>query len=470
MILKLSDNLRLIKISSERYVGWNRYWPEFLILNQGALNLLKKITDQKTAFSNLSIVEKNHYEKLKKYNFIPEKDSDRYRKKFYDSITKAIAVIDAYADNFFNNDKSMYNQLYITNDRCNLFCNYCIKKYKIRNQPVNIYHDEDERKKIINMIIDQYIERKINNKINPISISFNGGEIFLDWSIVKDIIVRITNKYNKSDFAFYFNTNMTLMTKEIAEFLNKFNVKIYISIDGYKEAHDRTRRFKSGKGSFNSVIRCLDIYRKYNQRDEIKGFQGTIEYANKFIAEKVFSMKKYGFNGCRLAPNLLNTTKSDAKRKAVIMGNLIELSKRYDFKLTETVLGNIEKVINLEKYNFFFNCVGLSCYPNFGINLNISKMTLSLLCSYVYDSSMSVDEVGFDIFNPALWQKARGFILKRIEALRKYCDSCDIIGICRGGCILSGLDLENEKNEAACAYQKKILEIFIKKSFDNKLV
>jgi len=37
-----------------------------------------------------------------------------------------------------------------------------------------------------------------------------------------------------------------------------------------------------------------------------------------------------------------------------------------------------------------------------------------------------------------------------------------MLGICRGGCIYSGLDKNNKLNESACVYQKKIFRIFLR--------
>jgi sulfatase maturation enzyme AslB (radical SAM superfamily) len=48
------------------------------------------------------------------------------------------------------------------------------------------------------------------------------------------------------------------------------------------------------------------------------------------------------------------------------------------------------------------------------------------------------------------------FIRERFERIRSDCAECDVVGVCRGGCILSGLDEANRLNLAACTYQRTL--------------
>jgi radical SAM protein with 4Fe4S-binding SPASM domain len=176
-------------------------------------------------------------------------------------------------------------------------------------------------------------------------------------------------------------------------------------------------------------------------------------------------MKRYGFKSARLAPNLLNVSEDDAIKKAKLMGKFLDLNLQDKFKVTETYFKNMKKLINLEDYFFFFNCNGLSCFPKMELSLNISTQCLSQLCSFVPKASISFKEIAYDIYNPKLWKVANSFIQNRIQALFNNCIDCELIGVCRGGCIYTGLDKENQLNKAACAYQKGFWNIYVKKVF-----
>jgi uncharacterized protein len=58
-------------------------------------------------------------------------------------------------------------------------------------------------------------------------------------------------------------TNGTLLTAEWCQFLRKNNFTVGISLDGPKEIHDRYRRDRKGKGSFDQVIRGLRLLQEY---------------------------------------------------------------------------------------------------------------------------------------------------------------------------------------------------------------
>ena len=58
-------------------------------------------------------------------------------------------------------------------------------------------------------------------------------------------------------------TNGTLLTDEWCAFLKKHNFMVGISLDGPKEIHDRYRRDRKGKGTFEKVMRGLRLLQKH---------------------------------------------------------------------------------------------------------------------------------------------------------------------------------------------------------------
>jgi len=402
---------------------------------------------------------------LNKYKVFFNGNPDPSKDDFFKSINVQIQRINKNMDDFYKYKRD-YEKLNIVNDICNLKCPYCVKNYNNLFSPVSI--KTDEKIKLINKCIDQFFLYKLKNNVYSTNISFNGGEILLDWKLIKSIIERISNKYKNIKVKYSLNTNMTLMTEEIAEFLYRYKFKVYISIDGYKEAHNKTRIYHDGRGSFDDVIKNLGIFRKYNKNYQIEGFQGTIEYPDEFDPLEVYKMGKYGFYSARLAPNLLNISEEDAIKKAKLMGRFLHLNSQNKFKVTETYFENMKKLINLEKYFFFFNCIGLSCFPKIELSFNLSTLRINRLCSYIPKATITFRELGYDIYNPKLWEISSRFIQNRAEALYENCINCELVGICRGGCIYTGIDNENQLNKAACVYQKELWKIYVKKVYENK--
>ena len=459
--VNVSNNICILNVGEDSYIIWNRFYPSILKINKKAIDFIYSIKkgEIKPKKGNQSFIDL-----LLKYKILYKGNSDPSRKNFRRSIHNQLIEINKNAEKFYGEERD-YNKLVIVNDHCNLSCSYCIKSHK---NPYQLrVTSPGQRLEIVINCVDQFLQRKVKNNVNKTKISLNGGEILLNWKLIKEVIEWISKRYD-IEIEYSLTTNMTLMTEEIAKFLSGYNFKAYVSIDGYKEINEKTRVYKNGDGTFEDIIRGIEIFRKYNKY-QIEGFQGTIDIANAFDPEKVYQMKDYGFNSARLAPNLLNTTTSDALKKAEIMGKFMELNPKNSFLVTETYFENMKKLINQDTYNFLFNCKGLCCYPELDLNLNISTLRLSHLCSYVPLGSLSYDELNGDIYNPALWKQSSAIIKGRIKALLDKCDQCDLIGICRGGCIYSGLDKENQVNEAACAYQEKIWELYVKNAYRESM-
>ena len=58
-------------------------------------------------------------------------------------------------------------------------------------------------------------------------------------------------------------TNGTLLTESFLKICEQKNIGISLSIDGYKCIHDKHRKYKNGEGSFNDVMRGINILKKY---------------------------------------------------------------------------------------------------------------------------------------------------------------------------------------------------------------
>lgn len=442
-------------------VGWNRFYPTVFILNRRAKEIIK---------SPLTIREIDRegengdfFRQLIKYKFIYTSSKDHSKPDFLKMIDLQLTHVKEKGIHFYQSGDNYYDEMEIFTDECNLVCPYCVNQYKRRYRSVETA--PSRRLEIVNRCIDQYIERYPARTSTPVKIFFNGGEILLKWKIVRAIVNRLQDKYKGLTFAYELNTNLTPLTEEIAEFLGDHNFKVHISIDGYGEAHDSTRRYHSGKGSFADIMKKLEIYRKFNPDSPINTFQGTIHSADGFNASAVYEMEQYGFTTARLAPNLLAVSEEDAQQKAVLMEKLLTLNGSHRLQVTELFFANAKEKINRDEYRFTMNCRGLSCLPQPTLRLNISTLRVSQLCSYVPAGYLSLRELGYDIYHPKLWKSSLCFIRKRLEAVKRYCLDCHLVGLCSGGCIYTGLDNENKPNKAACVFQKKLWSLYIKKSY-----
>jgi len=465
--LMVSKYLHYIPVGDGVYIGWNRFFPSIFVLNDAALRVLEDIDQKKTIEINENI--DGFIKEAKKRRFLVEGENDSSREDFIRMANKKLDEMAEFAENFYRQGGD-YDSLSIGNDICNLSCSYCIGGINGTQVRQCRYRKTTRHKKmaVIMDCIGQFFRRKIENGVTQTRVFFNGGEILADWPAIKTIIEEISTRYPGINVEYGINTNLTLLTEEIARFFNRCHFKVHISIDGYKEAHDKTRIYHNGKGSFDDIIRKVELYRKYNEADTLTDFQGTIDGVDEFQPEEVYAMEKYGFKQARLAPNLLNVPEADARKKAQLMGKFLELNSNRAFQVKELIFSRAKDRINLEQYQFKFNCVGLFARPQLDIFLNLTTLAVSHLCGYIKRAAVPLSDLQYDIYNPRLWKVSYGFVKERLETLLKDCMECPFLGICRGSCIMSGIDLNNRINKAACAYQKEIMEIYIKRSYRNR--
>jgi len=145
-------------------------------------------------------------------------------------------------------------------DYCNLSCSYCY------------YSDIYERSKNLNgkfmdwdiakEAIDFYLQHSKDDKGDEKAICFYGGEPFLNFEVIQKSVEYIRSK--RGWIVVAISTNLTLLDKDILDFLIDNRIHLSVSLDGPEELHDRYRIFKNGKGSFGIVLKNL---KKIYERD-----------------------------------------------------------------------------------------------------------------------------------------------------------------------------------------------------------
>lgn len=460
--LNVSKYLRIYKLNEDNYVLWNSFFPNFLKINKNGYLAIKSLESENVKKKSIESLAP-FIDNLVRYKILYIGKNDTCRNEFITKLDQVVEKSNQKAIEFYEK-RLAYTQIYIFNTSCNLKCSYCVRNFKPGKKRYPLKASEKE--KIFDSVIDQYIMRNVDEGLDIISISLNGGECFLEWNLIKSFMIKTKKKYPGLKFKYYFNTNMTLMTEEISKFLSNYDIDFSISIDGYSEAHDRNRIYQNGKGSFSNVLKGLEIYNKYNPNNPIKNFQGTVDKSDGFEPEKVYELKKYGFESARLGPNLLDISEEDVFKKIEIYKKFLILNQANDFKVSDSFIDKMVETINKKEYSFVFTCNGLGCLPRPSIYFNLTAMTFSHICSYCPNAEVPVNELNFDIYNPKLWEVSYQFIKDRAESLKKNCMECEFIGICMGDCIMLGLDNENKLNQKACLFKKELWNFFLNLIFN----
>lgn len=132
--------------------------------------------------------------------------------------------------------------------------------------------------KTFSAFIDRLKIHSEKHKLNTVFISFHGGEPLLAEKRFYSTAVEYARKsITNTEVIFTIQTNGTLLTEEWCQFLKTLDIQVSISIDGPKQLHDLFRVYHSTKGSFEDVIKGIEMRNKY-------GKGGIISVANKNVA------------------------------------------------------------------------------------------------------------------------------------------------------------------------------------------
>lgn len=145
-------------------------------------------------------------------------------------------------------------------EACNLRCGYCIyQEHHPGHRAFGSRHMEFEvAKKSIDHILQSHRSPRF-------ALTFYGGEPLVNFKVMKQSIEYMKERYPQQPFTVSFTTNLTLMTREIAEYLHGLpcEANILCSIDGPEQMHDLHRRYGDGKGSFGDAMRGFHILREH---------------------------------------------------------------------------------------------------------------------------------------------------------------------------------------------------------------
>lgn len=175
---------------------------------------------------------------------------------------------------------------------CNLRCSYC-------------YGDEGKfgstggfmTKEIAEETMRFFVNRAKPYGYKYMFITFLGGEPLMNFPLMKHIIEFNKKEFPDIAFSYTVTTNLTLLSKEMVDYLKNQDISILISLDGPREIHNKNRVFKNGKGSFDSVLKKINLL-KSNQilfsiratlsHEDFKDYEQVVSFFEKIGAQQIF--------------------------------------------------------------------------------------------------------------------------------------------------------------------------------------
>ncbi len=142
---------------------------------------------------------------------------------------------------------------------CNIDCEYCF--YKNRNPEIG-----QGQQRMSDEVLEKMTKDYLKLRMPSSSFAWQGGEPTLMGLDFYKKAVELQKKYALSDqnVVNALQTNGILLDDKWCEFLSENNFLVGISIDGPKKYHDHYRKNFAGQGTWDRVMRSIELCRKHN--------------------------------------------------------------------------------------------------------------------------------------------------------------------------------------------------------------
>lgn len=408
--------------------------------------------------SNYDLSSTDYYKFLNNNNFLTNIDEDKLLDEISDLLTGKVNI------------KNMV--LHMT-DYCNLNCRYCFIEdginddtYIRRNMPYYTC------KKAIDKFFD-IMDKKSSSK-KP-SIIFYGGEPLVNWNVIRKILPYIEDKESKANIEIdkVIITNATLIDDEIAKVLKKYNVETCISLDGYKDVNDINRRYRNNKGSFDDVIRAINILRNNGVEPALSSVMSKesvdrIEETAKFLFDEL-EIKGLGFNHVSILPENKNYSSYDSSYENDYAEALIKMQEIIQERYPDVY----EKRMGIKINSFLDKKFNVSSCTATGLQISVSTDGFIGVCQGYMGTRKTFNNTVFDeSYDP---RNDEIFIQwsKRSPLNIKTCRDCIAIANCGGGCPRNANVLTGSiwgLDEGFCRFSKLACEWMIWENFKDESI
>lgn len=215
--------------------------PGYLIVystKKGSVSLLKEETVLTTGKGEKGSLQPKDEELLLKLGIIvPDREAE---KRDVQSIIGRL-----------NKKNTTLNLTVLLNLDCNFACTYCYEG----EMKGKLYMSEETKKHLI-----AFAKGKFRENMKYLNVDFFGGEPLLSVNLIRSISEELKSfaQSKGASYTFTLTTNGSLFKRGLAEELAGLGLTgIKTTLDGSAEIHNGCRPFKTGKGSFDAIVKNI---------------------------------------------------------------------------------------------------------------------------------------------------------------------------------------------------------------------
>ncbi|MBP3869545.1 MAG: SPASM domain-containing protein [Faecalicoccus sp.] len=334
---------------------------------------------------------------------------------------------------------------------CNLRCRYCFYADVSQNREVSSQGvmKEDTLNALVDGIYDYIGQDGVAN------ISFQGGEpTVAGIDYFKEFAELVDQKKMKVNWSM--QTNGTLLNDDFARFFKEHKFLLGISLDGYKQIHDRNRYDARKQGAFDRVLKGIELFEKHGVEYNI--LTVVTRQLSRHPKELFDFYKNHKFQYIQLIPCLPELDGNDPSGLALRAGEYASFyNSFFDAWKKEIQSGGFMSINLFENVQAMlmgqspYQCGMIGhCSKQFVIEGNGDVYPCDFYCLDEWKLG-NVKEDNFDTMQNSI--NAKRFI-ETSQCKKAPCDKCKYVGICSGGCRRQNVCY---LTDSFCAY-KKVLD------------
>lgn len=362
--------------------------------------------------------------------------------------------------NFHNSTDSAFKPTRVTflpTSDCNLKCIYCYAD----SGSTSKYLSFEIAKTALDFIFNNAKEKNVTQ----VHIGFlGGGEPFLAWELIKEIIEYSRIKADELGVSTYFGgvTN-GMLSKEKTLWISENFQYLNISIDGMKSIHDKHRPSRDNNSSYDRIIKTLTLLNelgfKYSVRSTISSLSlnqmtSIVEFFTKELnVSRIHFEPLFACGRCKTNTELIPDPKvfADNFKKCIPIAHsenteLFCSAVRLD-TLTTTFCGALGENFYITPEGYVTSCTEVS-----SVNEELSKMF------FIGKFDENSNEFVF-------WNERKNFLSSRTVDKMQECQQCIAKWHCAGGCpakaALKG-NIFNPIRMDDCTISRELTEYYIK--------
>ena len=343
----------------------------------------------------------------------------------------------------------------IMSEECPFRCTYCIHFANAKH-----YYNPEKMMTldIAKQSLDQYFKLVEANNLDGAYINFGGGEPLLNFGVIEQLLPYIDDYRQNLDIPVKIgiNTNLSLLTEEIAHELIKYDVEIATSLDGTKEANDKVRLTKALTGTYDQIIRGMKILE--NLGHPLDGVAMTVTADNFYDIDTTIVdwATAHHMTEIRIDIDVVGMVNVPIDKITSKLRAIRAYAKAKDI----SVIGfwsrpaeNLGLIPEQEDVGF--------CGGERGNSICVAPSGQVFPCGYsnyqiaTYRNILTIEH------SPA-YQK---LLAKRDLSELEDCKNCPILGFCRGGCLITTEANDSpDKKSAMCKLYTEMTKSILKES------